>query len=286
MPLPKWVKTQLKGIKKTQNFLKNRKLNTVCETLRCPNRSFCYKKATMTFMILGSICTRGCKFCNAEKGIPEKIDLEEPQRVARAVKELSLKYVVITSPTRDDLPDGGAEHFALTVNEIKKLNPDTLIEVLVPDFQGNTSSVEKVVNSDIVVFAHNIETVKKLYGSVRNGCYSRSLNVLEIAKKLNPEIITKSGFMVGLGENLHEIFQTLKDLKNAGCDIVTVGQYLQPSKKALPVVEYIKVEVFEEIANFAVQEGIKVVLSAPLIRSSTKAYEAYMAVKEKKYGKL
>jgi lipoic acid synthetase len=286
MPLPQWVKTQLKELKKTQNFLKHRKLNTVCETLRCPNRSICYKEPTATFMILGNICTRRCKFCNAKRGNPEPLDFEEPLRIAQAVKELSLKYVVVTSPTRDDVKDGGAEHFVLTVREIKKINPDTNVEVLVPDFQGNINSIDKVINSEISVFSHNIETVPSLYGYVRDGIYTQSLKVLEYAKKLNSEMITKSGFMVGVGESLSEIFQTIKDLKNAGCDIITVGQYLQPSKKALAVVEYKKVEVFDEIADFALKEGIKVVLSAPLIRSSTRAFEAYKAVKEGKYGKL
>ncbi|GAQ94469.1 lipoic acid synthetase [Thermodesulfovibrio aggregans] len=286
MPLPEWVKTQLREIKKTQKFLKNRKLNTVCETLRCPNRGDCYKKSVVTFMILGNVCTRGCKFCNADKGIPEAVDSQEPYRISQAIQELELKYVVITSPTRDDLKDGGAEHFALTVKEIKKINPLVLVEVLVPDFQGDINSVKKVLNSDIAVFAHNVETVPSLYGNVRQGDYGRSLKILEFAKIYNPQIITKSGFMVGVGEKMEEIFQTVKDLKNAGCDIITVGQYLQPSKKALPVVEYKKVEVFDEIADFALKTGIKVVLSAPLIRSSTRAYEAYKAVKEGIYGKL
>jgi lipoic acid synthetase len=160
------------------------------------------------------------------------------------------------------------------------------VEVLVPDFQGNINSIDKVINSEISVFSHNIETVPSLYGYVRDGIYTQSLKVLEYAKKLNSEMITKSGFMVGVGESLSEIFQTIKDLKNAGCDIITVGQYLQPSKKALAVVEYKKVEVFDEIADFALKEGIKVVLSDPLIRSSTRAFEAYKAVKEGKYGKL
>jgi len=237
-------------------------------------------------MILGNICTRRCNFCNAKRGNPEPLDFEEPLRIAQAVKELSLKYVVVTSPTRDDIKDGGAEHFVLTVREIKKINPDTNVEVLVPDFQGNINSIDKVINSEISVFSHNIETVPSLYGYVRDGIYTQSLKVLEYAKKLNSEMITKSGFMVGVGESLSEIFQTIKDLKNAGCDIITVGQYLQPSKKALAVVEYKKVEVFDEIADFALKEGIKVVLSAPLIRSSTRAFEAYKAVKEGKYGKL
>lgn len=286
MPLPEWVKTQLKEIKKTQKFLKKHKVNTVCETLRCPNRSICYKQPTATFMIMGEVCTRGCRFCNAEKGYPEPLDNSEPEKIAIAVKEMSLKYVVITSPTRDDLIDGGAKHFAKTVETIKKLNPDTLVEVLVPDFQGNKTSIETILNSDIAVFAHNIETVKKFYGPVRKAVYMRSLNILKTAKEINSEIITKSGFMLGLGENIEEVYNILQDLKNVECDIVTIGQYLQPSKKALPVVEYIKPAVFERIAEKAVQIGFKAVVSGPLIRSSTKAYESYLAVKEGKYGKL
>ncbi len=278
MPLPKWVKTQLKEIKKTQNYLKNRKLNTVCETLRCPNRVSCYKETTATFMILGTKCTRGCKFCNSQKDFPEPVDINEPKRIAEAVKELSLRYVVITSPTRDDLFDGGAEQFAETVRQIKIINPETLVEVLVPDFQGKKSSIEKVLSSGVTVFAHNIETVKRLFGVVRNADYNRSLNILRMAKEIDQKIITKSGFMVGLGENMDEIFETLQDLKKAGCDIVTIGQYLQPSKKALPVVEYIKPEVFEEIAEYARKIGFKAVLSGPLVRSSTQAYDMYLTV--------
>lgn len=286
MYLPEWVKTRIRGIEKTQKFLKTRNLNTVCETLRCPNRAFCYRHSVVTFMILGKACTRRCLFCNSEKGKPQPPDLSEAERIAMAVKELSLKYIVITSPTRDDLYDGGAGYFAKTVKEIKKLNSDALIEVLVPDFQGNVKSIKKVVNSGVVVFSHNMETVKKLYGSVRKADYERSLKVLEKAKDINPEIIIKSGLMLGLGETFEEVSQTLKDLKNAGCDIVTVGQYLQPSKKAVPVVEYIKPAVFDRIAEKALQIGFKVVISSPLVRSSTRAYEAYLAVKGGKNGKL
>lgn len=280
MPFPKWVKTQLKEIKNLQQYFKNRNINTVCETLRCPNRSFCYKQPTATFMILGNVCTRKCKFCEAEKGKPSELDKSEPERIAIAVKELCLKYVVVTSPTRDDLSDGGAEHFSLTVQKIKELTPDTFIETLVPDFQGSIDSIRKVVNSEIVVFAHNIETVKRLYDYVRDADYARSLKIIETAKKINPKIITKSGFMIGLGETPQEASQILKDLKNAGCDIVTVGQYLQPSKKALPVVEYILPERFDEIAEEASKVGIKVTLSGPLIRSSTRASEAYLLAKK------
>lgn len=286
MPLPEWVKTQLKGIKKTQKFFKNRKINTVCETLRCPNRTICYKEPTATFMIMGERCTRGCKFCNAEKGYPKPLDNSEPERIAIAVKEMSLKYVVITSPTRDDIRDGGAKHFVKTVESIKVFNPDTLIELLVPDFQGNKTSIETVLNSNIAVFAHNVETVKRFYGSIRRADYIRSLSILKIAKEINSEIITKSGFMLGLGETKDEVKETLKHLKDSGCDIVTIGQYLQPSKKAMSVVEYIKPEAFDEIAEDALEMGFKAVLSGPLVRSSTKAYETYLAVKEGRYGKL
>ncbi|MEO0259111.1 MAG: lipoyl synthase [candidate division WOR-3 bacterium] len=286
MSLPEWVKTQLKEIKKTQNYFKHRNINTVCETLRCPNRSLCYKEPTATFMILGSVCTRNCGFCNSKKGTPFPVDRDEPEKIALAVKELSLKYVVITSPTRDDLPDGGAEHFAKTVRFVNSYNKDSYVEVLIPDFKGNKECIETVIKSGISVFAHNIETVKRLYGVVRHGDYTCSLGVLRLAKAINPDIITKSGFMIGLGETKEEIIETLVDLKNVNCDIVTVGQYLQPSKKSLPVVEYIKPEVFDEIASIAIDMGFKAVLSGPLVRSSTKAYETYLALKEGKYGKL
>lgn len=286
MYLPEWVKTQLREIRKTQNFFKNRNINTVCETLRCPNRAYCYKEPTATFMILGDVCTRDCTFCNSKKGIPLPPDYSEPERIARVVRELGLKYTVITSPTRDDLIDGGAGHFAKTVTEIRELSPTVLIEVLVPDFRGNENSIRKVIDSGIDVFAHNIETIERLYGSIRKADYSRSLEVLKMAKTLNPNIITKSGFMLGLGERKDEIFQTLEDLLATDCDVVTIGQYLQPSKKAQPVVEYINPEIFEEIADVAVQMGFKIVLSGPLVRSSTRAYETFLAVKEGKYGKL
>lgn len=286
MHLPPWVKTRLRQIKKFQNYLKARKINTVCETLRCPNRSLCYRNFSLTFMILGNICTRNCKFCNAERGAPSDFDVAEPKRIAETVKELSLKYAVITSPTRDDLKDGGAEQFAETVKLIKKYNANTPVEVLVPDFRGKVNSVESVVKSDVDVFAHNIETIKRLYGTVRDGDYECSLSVLKTAKKINPKVIIKSGLMLGFGEKKQEIEQTLKDLKDVGCDVITIGQYLQPSKKALPVVEYIKPEIFKEIAEEALKMDFKIVLSKPLVRSSTKALETYLAIKEGRYGKL
>lgn len=280
MPLPQWVKTQLKGIQKTQQYFKNRKINTVCETLRCPNRAACYKEKSATFMILGNRCTRRCRFCEAPKGNPEPVDCEEPLRIARATEELGLNYVIVTSCTRDDLVDGGAEHFVNTVKEIKKINSDTMVEVLVPDFKGSEDSIKKVVDSGVVVFAHNIETVQSLYGKIRDADYVRSLKVLEMAKKFNCYVITKSGLMLGLGEGFNEVVTALKDLRSSGCDILTVGQYLQPSKKALPVVEYIKVEIFEEIQQIALDLGFKTVVSGPLVRSSWNAYKVYLESRE------
>lgn len=237
-------------------------------------------------MILGNVCTRFCRFCNSERGIPEPVDPSEPDRIALVVKEMEIKYAIVTSPTRDDLEDGGAQHYFRTVEAIKKLSPQTFIEVLVPDFNGNRESVRKVINSGIVVFSHNIEVVKRFYGTVRDGDYERSLEILKYAKKIEPGVLTKSGFMVGFGEKLEEIENTLKDLKEVSCDIVTVGQYLQPSKKALPVVEYINPEIFKEIAEMAKEIGFKGVSAGPLIRSSTEAFELYIKAKEARNGKL
>lgn len=280
MTLPKWVKAPLKDISKTQRYFKNRKINTVCETLRCPNRGKCYRDSHATFMILGNVCTRFCSFCNSERGIPEPVDPSEPERIASVVKEMEIKYVIVTSPTRDDLEDGGAQHYFRTVEAIRNLSPQSLVEVLVPDFNGNRESVRKVINSGIVVFSHNIEVVRRFYGTVRDGDYKLSLEILKLAKEIEPNIITKSGFMVGFGERFEEIEQTLRDLKESYCDIVTVGQYLQPSKKALPVVEYINPELFEEIEKMAKEIGFRVVSAAPLVRSSTDAFNLYTKAKE------
>lgn len=237
-------------------------------------------------MILGNICTRACRFCNASRGMPKPQDQEEPARIGAVVKERALKYVVLTSPTRDDLLDGGAEHFRITVEKIREMSSDTLVEVLAPDFNGCRESLRKVVNSGIVVFSHNIEVVKRFYGYIRDGNYRRSLWLIREAKEINPEIITKSGFLVGFGETLSEIEETLLNLREVDCDIVTVGQYLQPSKKALPVVEYKRPEVFEWVAKTAEEMGFRVVCSAPLVRSSTLAPELYTKAKEARDGKL
>lgn len=286
MFLPEWIKVKFKENQYIRAYLRKNKITTVCETLRCPNRPHCYNLHTVSFMILGDRCTRRCRFCNSKRLCPEPPDSKEPRRVAEAVKDFSMRYVVITSPTRDDLADGGAKHYVKTVNEIKSLNPETTVEVLVPDFRGDLQSLKRVIFTDIAVFSHNIETVRGLYGYLRDADYLRSLKLLEKAKELRAEIITKSGIMVGVGETLKEVFDTLRDLKKVDCDIVTVGQYLQPSKNAYPVIEYINPEVFSRIADFALTLGFKVVLSAPLVRSSTKAYEAYLAIKEGRYGKL
>ncbi|MEN2986161.1 MAG: lipoyl synthase [Thermodesulfovibrionaceae bacterium] len=286
MLLPEWVKLKLREDSFVKSYLKKNKITTVCETLRCPNRPYCYNVKTVSFMILGDRCTRRCGFCGSKKLKPYCPDPMEPQKVAKVVKDFSMKYVVITSPTRDDLADGGAEYYVETVKEVKRLSPETLIEVLVPDFGGNLEAVKRVISSEIVVFSHNLETVRRLYSSLRDANYERSLKILKEAKELRAEVITKSGIMLGVGETLDEVLNTLKDLKEVNCDIVTIGQYLQPSKNAYPVVKYINPEIFDRIAEFALKVGFKVVLSRPLVRSSTKAYEAYLAIKEGRYGRL
>jgi lipoic acid synthetase len=227
-------------------------------------------------MILGSKCTRNCGFCSVESSIPEPLDPEEPERVAMAAKEMGLRYVVITSVTRDDLYDGGAGHFAKTIYAVKKYLPDTRVEVLTPDFKGNLNALNRVLHSKTDVYNHNVETVPRLYPVVRpRADYRRSLNILKYAKKIAPQINIKSGIMLGLGETLDEVIDVLRDLRNAGCELVTIGQYLRPSRLNLPVVEYIRPGVFERLRLKALNMGFKYVASAPLVRSSMNAEEMY-----------
>jgi len=276
--LPDWIKRGIIDTEKTRfvrQILKKHNLNTVCDSARCPNKGECYAKNTATFMILGKICARNCRFCSCQNGIPEPINFEEPELVAKAVKELELKYAVITSVTRDDLPDGGAQHFAKTIQEIKKLTPEVKIEVLTPDFQGDKKAINKVMNAKPEVFNHNIETIKRLYPTARpQAKYERSLEFLSYIKKQNPEIYTKSGFMVGLGETYEEITELLCDLKKHHCDIVTIGQYIQPTKNNLKVEKYYTPQEFENLKHVAIKIGIKYPISSPLARSSYKASEA------------
>jgi lipoic acid synthetase len=277
--LPEWVKIKKFGdLHNTKQILRNFGLSTVCEEARCPNVSKCFSRPTATFMILGSKCTRNCGFCSVESSIPESIDLGEPERIAMAAKEMGLRYVVITSVTRDDLCDSGAGHFAKTVCTIRKYLPEARVEVLTPDFKGNLSDLNTVLQSRPDVYNHNVETVPRLYPVVRPlADYRRSLNLLKYTKKIAPDINTKSGLMLGLGEMLDEVMDVLRDLRSAGCEFVTIGQYLRPSRFNLPVIEYIRPEIFERLRIEALDIGFKYVASAPLVRSSMNADELYQS---------
>lgn len=274
--LPDYLKRPIIDTDKTRTvrrILKTKCLNTVCENARCPNKNECYTKNTATFLIMGNNCTRNCRYCNITCARPEPLDLNEPFHVAEAVKDLGLKYAVITSVTRDDLPDGGAEHFANCIYEIRKISPDVKIEILTPDFKGNKDSLNTIIKARPNVFNHNIETVRNVFKTARpQGDYDCSLEVLKYIKD-NSDIITKSGLMIGLGETFEDIEQTLIDLKNAGCDILTIGQYIQPSKAHLEVSKYYNPEEYENLKQLAKKVGIKHYQIGPLVRSSYRASE-------------
>lgn len=274
--LPDYLKRPIIDTDKTRTvrkILKTKCLNTVCENARCPNKNECYTKNTATFLIMGNDCTRNCKYCNISCARPEPLDLEEPKHVAEAVQALGLKYAVITSVTRDDLPDGGAEHFANCIYEIRKLCPDTKIEILTPDFKGNKDCLDIIIKAHPDVFNHNIEAVRDIFKSVRpQGDYECSLEVLKYVKN-NSDILTKSGLIIGLGETFEQIEQTLIDLKNVGCDIVTIGQYIQPSKHHLEVAKYYTPEEYDKLKELANKIGIKNHQIGPLVRSSYRAAE-------------
>ena len=274
--LPDYLKRPIIDTDKTRTvrrILKTKCLNTVCENARCPNKNECYTKNTATFLIMGNNCTRNCRYCNITCSRPEPLDVNEPIHVAQAVHDLGLKYAVITSVTRDDLTDGGAEHFANCIYEIRKITPDVKIEILTPDFKGNENSLNTIIKARPDVFNHNIETVKNVFRQARpQGDYDCSLEVLKYIKD-NSDIITKSGLMIGLGETFEDIEQTLLDLKNAGCDIVTIGQYIQPSKKHLEVSKYYTIEEYEKLKHMTEKIGIKHSQIGPLVRSSYRASE-------------
>ena len=261
-------------------MLRSRGLSTVCEEARCPNISACFAKPTAAFMILGSLCTRNCGFCSVEPAsslalAPPEVD--EPERVALAARDMSLKYVVITSVTRDDLPDGGALHFSKTVRAVRSVLPGAKIEVLTPDFRGDVGALRAVLDALPDVFNHNLETVPRLYPLVRpQAVYRRSLRVLSKAREMAPAVRTKSGIMVGLGETENEVISVMEDLRAAGCDYLTIGQYLRPSKMKLPVVEYVTPAVFEKYGDVAHSLGFRAVASAPLVRSSMDAEEMFL----------
>ena len=274
--LPEFLKRPIIDTDKTRTvrkILKTKCLNTVCENARCPNKNECYTKNTATFLIMGNNCTRNCRYCNISCAKPESLDLYEPLHIAQAVCDLGLKYAVITSVTRDDLPDGGAEHFANCIYEIRKLCPDTKIEILTPDFKGDKHALDIIIQAKPDVFNHNIETVKELFKTARpQGNYLRSLEVLKYVKEKG-KIITKSGLMIGLGETLEQIESTLNDLHNTGCDIVTIGQYIQPSKNHLDVAKYYSPEEYETLKLLAKKAGICHYQIGPLVRSSYRAGE-------------
>lgn len=260
--------------KAVRKILKTKCLNTVCEGARCPNKSECYSKNTATFLIMGKVCTRNCRYCNISTAKPEPLDIDEPKHIAQAIKELGLKYAVITSVTRDDLPDGGAGHFKNCIDEIRKVC-DSKIEILTPDFKLKKpyykNPLDIIIEAQPDVFNHNIETVKSVFNKARpQGDYEYSLNVLSYIKN-NSNIITKSGLMVGLGETLEDIKSTLKDLKLAKVDIVTIGQYIQPSKQHMEVSKYYTLEEFEKLKEIVKSVGIKNYQIGPLVRSSYQA---------------
>lgn len=276
--LPEYLKRGIIDTEKTKtvrHILKSHCLNTVCEAARCPNKSECYAKNTATFLIMGNNCTRNCRFCNISCAKPEPLNELEPKKIADAVQKLGLNYVVITSVTRDDLIDGGAQHFANVIKEIRNLTPNVKIEVLTPDFQGKEQSIDIVIAQKPDVFNHNVETVPSLYKKARpQANYQRSLDFLEYIKN-NSEILTKTGLMVGLGETKEELIKTFEDLATIKCDIVTIGQYIAPTKEHLEVAKYYEPKEYDELAQIARKIGIKHTFFSPLTRSSYKAYEVF-----------
>ena len=254
------------------SLIRHLSLHTVCEEANCPNRGECFSSGTATFLLMGNHCTRQCTFCNVTKEAPEKLDPNEPKHIAEAVETLNLQYVVLTSVTRDDLPDGGACVFAESIREIHKLKPDLPVEVLIPDLQGNTEALKVVLDAYPVVLNHNVETIPSLYSSVRPiANYERSLHVLENAKKIQPTILTKSGMMLGFGETEDEVLSVLKDLRRVDCDLMVIGQYLPPSQLHRSLARYISPDEFEHYRQKAIEFGFKEVISSPLARSSYKA---------------
>ena len=267
---PKWLKVKLPtatAYKNVRSVVKKHKLHTICVSGNCPNTGECWGAGTATFMILGNICTRSCGFCNVQTGRPLSVDINEPKNIANSVKIMKVKHAVITSVDRDDLKDGGSNIWAETVNEIRKVNPNTTLETLIPDFKAKKEDIQKIIDVAPEVVSHNMETVERLTKKVRiQAKYRRSLDVLNILNKSG--VRTKSGIMLGLGETDEEVIQTMKDLLDVGVTIMTIGQYLQPSKKHLPVFEYVHPDKFEMFKNIGIKLGFRIVESGPLVRSS------------------
>lgn len=273
---PEWLKSRISSAQSVQigNMLRSLGLNSVCEGANCPNMGECFKNKTVTFMILGNVCTRNCAFCAVPKGNPQPVDANEPENVAAAAKKLGLLHTVVTSVTRDDLADGGAEQFAATVRALKGALPNSTIEVLIPDFKGDLNSLKTVIEARPDIINHNIETVPSLYQTVRPmAVYERSLELLQKVKANSTGIYSKTGIMVGLGETKEEVLGVMDDLLAAGCDMLTIGQYLQPSKTHLPIYEYITPAQFDEYREAGMRKGFKFIASGPLVRSSYHAAE-------------
>ncbi len=275
---PDWLKVRIGGgesFARIKSMLRESKLHTICEEAKCPNIAECFGCGTAVFLILGDICTRNCRYCNVKHGMPLPLNPDEPKDVAESVKKLGLKYTVITSVTRDDLKDGGASVFFETVREIKKLNNDCKIEVLIPDFKGKKDSLQTVIDAKPDVVNHNIEVVEELFPVIRPmGNYKTSLKVLENIKKIDESVKTKSGFMVGLGEDKEKILKTMDDLRNADVDFLTIGQYLQPTRQHAEIKKYYMPDEFNELKRIALDKGFKHVESGPLVRSSYHAEKA------------
>lgn len=274
---PDWLKVRAPrgdAVAETRRIMRSLRLNTVCEEAHCPNLGECWGHRTATFMLMGEICTRNCGYCAVAHGRPEPLDPFEPVRVAEAVRQLGLQHVVVTSVDRDDLPDGGAAHFAATARAIKSRLPSCAVEVLIPDFKGDSAAIGAVVDSPIDVLNHNTETVPRLYRRARpGGKYTRTLDLLRAAKERRPQLLTKTGLMLGLGEERDELVEVFRDLRHAGCDILTLGQYLQPSREHLPVARYVHPDEFQSLRRDALALGFRHVESGPLVRSSYHAWE-------------
>jgi len=271
--LPAWLRatrTHFESVHQLKTELRGLNLHTVCESARCPNLHECFHRGTATFMILGNLCTRGCGFCSVPKSRhPGALDPDEPGHVARMASDMRLRHVVITSVNRDDLADGGSEHFAATVREVRTALPDARVEVLTPDFQGDPEAVARVLDAGPDIFNHNMETVPRLYRRVRpQADYRQSLDVLKFAKQHRPAVLTKSGAMLGLGETVDEVHQLMRDLRQADVDVATLGQYLQPARRNLPVTEFVPPAQFDAYRDFGLSLGFKIVFSGPLVRSS------------------
>lgn len=287
---PDWIKVkapQSEGYKNTQKLARDLKLNTVCEEAACPNIGECWEKKHATFMILGSVCTRACAFCNIKTGLPDLLDPHEPDNLAEAIASLGLRHAVITSVDRDDLEDGGAEHFVQCITKIRERSPDTTIEILTPDFMRKEGSLEKVVAAKPDVFNHNIETVPSLYPRIRPGArYFHSLNLLNKVKDLDPSIFTKSGIMVGLGEEKHEVFQVMDDFRSAKVDFMTIGQYLQPTPRHAPIAKFVTPDEFSLYEKMAKAKGFLMVSASPLTRSSYHADDDFAQMRKNRNESL